>query len=151
MRMRLRRNSKGQMRVVETLLASFIFISALTFVNLFSTYPTSPKYEVSDLEKMGHNVLTDLDDRRILSDFVYNESKWEDLRLAVHVFLTPDIYFNLTIYDANGAVVNGDHPIFFGDPGAFASSTATASVTYAISGHDASYDPRILVLQLLRG
>ncbi len=149
--MKLRRNSKGQMRVVETLLASFIFISALTFVNLFSTFPTSPKYEVSDLEKMGHNVLQDLDEKRILSDFVYNESKWENLRLSILVFMPPDISFNLTIYDANGAVVNEGRPIFFGAERVFESSDSTASVTYVISGHDAVYDPRILILQLVRG
>lgn len=149
--MRLRSNSKGQMRVVETLLASFIFVSALTFVNVFSTFPTSPKYEVSDLEKMGHNVLNDLDERRILGDFVYNESKWEDLRLAILVFLSPDIHFKLTIYDANGTILNADHPIFFVDPEAFEDAGSVASVTYPLSGHDAVYDPRILVLQLVRG
>lgn len=149
--MRLRRNSKGQMRVIETLLASFIFISALTFVNMFSTFPTSPKYEVSDLEKMGHTVLNDLDEKRVLGDLVYNESRWEDLRVAILVFLPPDVSFTLTIYDANGSVVNEGRPIFFGDTVAFESSGSTASVTYLVSGHDALYDPRILVLQLVRG
>ena len=149
--MKLRRNSKGQMRVVETLLAAFIFISALTFVNLFSAFPTSPKYEVSDLEKMGHNVLNDLDDRRILGDFVYNASRWDDLQLAILIFLPPDVSFILTIRDVNGSVVNAGHPISFGDPRAFDVSEATASVTYFLSGHDALYDPRILTLQLVRG
>lgn len=139
------------MRVIETLLASFIFISALTFVNLFAVFPTSPKYEVSDLEKMGHNVLQDLDEKRVLSDFVYNESKWEELRLSILIFLTPDIYFDLMIYDANGSVINDGRPIFFGVEDAFSSSSSVASVTYVISGHDTVYDPRVLVLQLVRG
>lgn len=149
--MRLTKNSKGQMRVIETLLAAFIFITALTFVNLFAAFPTSPQYEVSDLEKMGHNVLQDLDEKRILTDFVYNESEWEQLRLSILIFLSPDIYFNLTIYNVNGSVINDGRPIFFGSEEAFRSSDSIASVTYSISGHDSLYDPRILVLRLVRG
>ncbi len=148
---RFRKTHKGQMRVVETLLASFIFISALTFVNLFATFPASPQYEVSDMEKMGHTMLHDLDEKRILSNFVYNETKWEELRLSILIFLTPDIFFNLTIYDVNGSAMSNGKSIFFGTEEAFRSSDSTASVTYIISGHDAVYDPRILVLQLVRG
>lgn len=149
--MRQRKNSMGQMRVIETLLASFIFISALTFVNLFAANPASPKYEVSDLEKMGHGILHDLDEKRLLNDFVYNATKWEELKLSILIFLSPDIYFNLTIYDLDGAVVNNGRPIFFGTEEAFESSDSIASVTYVISGHDALYDPRILILQLVKG
>ncbi len=149
--MRQQLNSKGQMRVIETLLAAFIFVSALTFVNLFFSLPTSPKYEILDLEKMGHNILQDLDEKRILSEFVYNETKWEDLQLSILIFLSPDINFNLTIYDTNGSVVNDGKPIFFGAEGSFESSDSIASVTYVISGYDTMYDPRILILNLVRG
>jgi hypothetical protein len=135
------------MRVVETLLASFIFISALTFVNTFFVLPSSPKYEVTDLEKMGHNALHDLDDQRILSDFVYNE-KWDDLQLALMTFLSPDIYFNLTIYDLDHNIINGETRITYGTEDTF--ETWTTSIMYTLSGYQSQYDPRILLLELVR-
>ena len=148
--MRTIRNTKGQMRVIETILASFIIFSALAFVNIFAVLPSSPKYEASDLEKMGHNVLHDLDEQGLLSRFVYNEAEWEELTLALTIFLPPDVYFNLTIYDLQGAR-NKDFPIRYGSPEVFTASNSTASVSYVIPGQQAEYDPRILVLQLVRG
>ncbi len=151
--MRTARNTKGQMRVIETILASFIIFSALTFVNIFAVLPSSPKYETSDLEKMGHNVLHDLDEQGLLSRFVYNETEWEELTLALTIFLPPDVYFDLTIYDvqANMTIINQDFPIRYGAPEVFTASNSTASVSYIIPGQQAEYNPRIIVLQLVRG
>jgi hypothetical protein len=146
--MRALRNAKGQMRVIETLLASFIFVSALTFINIFAVLPSSPRYEASDLEIMGHNVLHDMDEQRLLSGFVYNQTKWEDLRLALTIFLPPDVYFNLTIYDVDHSRAGS---IFYGSAEAFEASNPIASITYIVPGHQAQYNPRILLLQLVRG
>jgi hypothetical protein len=160
--MRTIRNTKGQMRVIETILSSFILFSALAFVNIFAVLPSSPKYETSDLEKMGHNVLHDLDEQGLLSRFVYNETEWGELALALTIFLPPDVYFDLTIrlIDAQGnpTIINKDFPICYGAPKVFTASNSTASVSYIIPGQSyiipeqrAEYDPRILVLQLVRG
>jgi len=151
--MRKIRNTKGQVRVIETILASFIFFSALTFVSTFAVLPSSPKYETSDLEKMGHNVLHDLDEQGLLSRFVYNETEWEELTLALMIFFPPDVYFELTIYNATAqpTIINQDFPMRYGAPEVFTASNSTASVSYVIPGHQAEYDPRILVLQLVRG
>lgn len=149
--MRMTRNTKGQMRVIETILASFIIFSALTFVNIFAVLPSSPKYETSDLEKMGHNALHDLDDQGLLSRFVYNETEWGELALALTIFLPPDVYFDLTIYDVQGNRINQYFPIRYGAPEVFAASNSTASVSYILPGQQAEYNPRILVLQLVRG
>jgi len=151
--MRTVRNTKGQMRVIETILASFIIFSALTFVNMFAVLPSSPKYETSDLEKMGHNVLHDLDEQGLLSRFVYNETEWDELALALTIFLPPDVYFDLSIYDAyaQDLPINLYFPIRYGSPEAFTASNSTASVSYIVPGQQAEYNPRILVLQLVRG
>jgi len=141
-------NAKGQMRVVEVILASFVIIFALSFANIFAVIPTSPKYEVTELEKLGYNVLHDLDKQGLLPLFVYGED-WNNLEAALRVSLPMDVYFNLTIYDLNGAKIN-DEPIFYGDALAFENSKNVASVTYGLVGHD-SYNPRILVLRLVRG
>ena len=150
--MRTIMNTKGQMRVIETILASFIIFSALTFVNIFAVLPSSPKYETSDLEKMGHNVLHDLDEQGLLSRFVYNETEWGELTLALTIFLPTDVYFDLTIYDVQDTTpINHDVPIRYGSPEVFTASNSTASVSYIIPGQQAEYNPRILVLQLVRG
>jgi hypothetical protein len=151
--MRTIRNTKGQMRVIETILASFIIFSALTFVNIFAVLPSSPKYETSDLEKMGHNVLHDLDEQGLLSRFVYNETEWGELALALMIFFPPDVYFDLTIYDAHAqpTIINQHFPIRYGVPEVFVASNSTASISYIIPGQEAEYNPRILVLQLVRG
>ena len=151
--MRTIRNTKGQMRVIETILASFIIFSALTFVNIFAVLPSSPKYETSDLEKMGHNVLHDLDEQGLLGRFVYNETEWRELALALTIFLPPDVYFNLAIYDAHeqDTIINQNFPIRYGAPEVFTASNSTASVSYILPGQQAEYSPRIVILQLVRG
>lgn len=143
------RHSKGQMRVVETILASLVIVFALTFVNIFAVTPYSTKYETSDLEKLGHNVLHDLDEKRLLSRFVYQE-EWENLTTALTVSLPTDIYFNLTVFDLEGNVVNSMQ-MRYGDLQVFSTSNMTASVQYIVPGYQTNYDPRILRLELVRG
>ncbi|MEM3565552.1 MAG: hypothetical protein QXK18_01585 [Candidatus Bathyarchaeia archaeon] len=145
--------TSGQMRVVEVILASFVIVFALSFANILAITPTSPKYEVTELEKMGYNVLYDLDKQGLLANFVYNKN-WSDLQAALRVLLPLEVHFNLTIYYSNGTVAN-ETPIFYGSLETFSASKNIASVTYGLCGYStmdkAVYDPRILVLQLARG
>ncbi|MFW9832325.1 MAG: hypothetical protein ACFFD8_11180 [Candidatus Thorarchaeota archaeon] len=53
--MKKRKDKIGQMRVIETIIASFVVLAALSFVNLFALTPASPGYEMTDLEKMGYS------------------------------------------------------------------------------------------------
>lgn len=146
--MRKTKKTKGQIRLVEALLASFIILVAITFLNVFAATPLSPTYESSNLEKMGNNVLHDLDEKRLLSRFVYNED-WGTLTMALMVSLPPEIYFDLTVYYLNWTVVN-DEAMLYGDIEVFETSSYIASVTYIVPGYQTDYDPRILVLQLVR-
>lgn len=151
--------NKGQMRVIETILASFIIVFALSFVNIFAITPTSPKYEVTELEKMGYNVLHDLDKQRLLARFVYTE-EWDNIKAALRVTLPLDVYFNMTVYDLHDTKVN-NATMFYGDPEAFSTSKNIASVTYGLIGYpkrneptgnyQVIYNPRMLILQLARG
>jgi len=157
--MRTTRNNKGQMRVIETILASFIIVFALSFVNIFAITPTSQKYEVTDLEKMGYSALHDLDQHGLLAHFVYTE-EWDNLKAALRVTLPQDVYFDVTVYNLNYTKVNDD-TISYGDPETFTTSKNIAAVTYGLIGYpkrnqitgsyEAIYDPRILILQLARG
>ena len=151
------KSNKGQMRVVETILASLVIVFALTFVNIFAVTPYSTRYETSDLEKLGHNALHDLDQKRLLARFVYNE-EWENLWSALAVTLPTDVYFNLTVFklDARGQLTPvNDMLISYGDPAVFLRSNMTASVQYIIPGYQClcehtNYDPRIIRLELVR-
>lgn len=136
------------MRLVEALLASFILMFAITFLNVIAVTPTSPTYEPSNLEKMGNNVLHDLDEKNLLARFVYTED-WGTLTLALMVSLPPEIYFDLTVYYLNWTVANNE-TIRYGTSDVFENSSYIASVTYIVPGYQTDYDPRILVLQLVR-
>ncbi len=136
------------MRLVEALLASFIILVAITFLNVFAVTPLSPAYEPSNLERMGNNVLHDLDEKRLLSRFVYNED-WGTLTMALMVSLPAEIYFDLTVYYLNWTVANGEI-MRYGNIEVFENSSYVASVTYIVPGYQTDYDPRILVLQLVR-
>ncbi|TRO42740.1 hypothetical protein E2P42_02865 [Candidatus Bathyarchaeota archaeon] len=159
--MRHTRSKRGQMRVIEVILASVIIISALSFVTMFSSTPTTPKFEVSDLEKLGYSALLDLDHQGLLAPNVYTQS-WNELRMVLKITLPVDVYFNLAVYDPTSepwTKANGNNQIMYGAEETFSSSKNIASVSYALTGYKsgtpgnfiAQYNPRILVLQLTRG
>jgi hypothetical protein len=148
------------MRVIEVILASFVIVFALSFTNIFAITPTNPKYETTELEKVGYNILHNLDEQGLLARFVYNR-EWDNLTAALRVLLPLDIYFNMTVYDLQQHTKVNDIAIFYGDPEAFTTSNNIASVTYGLIGYPtrnqtigsyrAIYDPTILILQLARG
>ncbi|MDH5437299.1 MAG: hypothetical protein OEX76_00170 [Candidatus Bathyarchaeota archaeon] len=147
--MRKTKSNKGQMRVVEALLASLVILVAITFINVFAVAPSSSMYEASESEKVGYNVLHDLDEQGLLCRFVYNK-EWENLTAALMTSLPPDVYFDLTVYYLNDTVVNEGVPIRYGNPNIFETSGSVASVSYIVPGYQTNYDPKILVLQLVR-
>lgn len=155
--MKIKRWNKGQMRVIEAILASLIIVAALTFVNFFSVNPSREKYEISELDRLGYNVLHGLDMEGILGKFVYSQ-EWNYLQAALSVTLPADVYYNLTILDLNRTAIN-DINISYGDFEVFESSVVS-SIIYPVIGHSIGsdpftispdYEPRILVLQLVRG
>jgi len=153
----MRNGKKGQMRIIEAILASFIIIFALSFANIFVITPTSPKYEVTELQKLGYNVLHDLDEQALLARFIYNK-EGDNITAALRVLLPLDVHFSMTVYDLQG-IKTDNTAIFYGDTETFATSKNIASVTYGLVGYatkindayQATYEPRIVILQLARG
>ena len=147
--------NKGQMRVIEAILASFVLIAALTFVNFFALAPTNQKYEITDLENIGYNALHDLNVQGLLSDFIYRDD-WISLKAALSVTLPTDVYYNITVYDMNRNAIN-DVLISYGQPKLFESSAIMSSINYAtiglanFSASSFNYEPRIINIQLVRG
>jgi hypothetical protein len=164
--MRKAKNNKGQMRVIEVILASIIIMSALSFLTIFSATPKTSELEVADLEKTGYSLLLDLDNQGLLAPMVY-ENRWGDLRTVLKIAIPADVYFNLTVYNANrnementlALTLDRISNVVYGDEETFAFSKNVASVSYLLSGYPsgtpgsiiARYDPMILVLQLTRG
>ena len=148
--MRNLRETKGQVRVIETILAVTIVFAAVSFAGMFAVRPTSPGYEVTDLEKMGYSALHDLDQQGLLTPLVY-DAKWSDLRTALKITLPVDVYFELKVYDLNWQQQNTQPQIIYGDSATFLNAKNVASVTYSLVGRGATYSPRILVLQITRG
>ena len=147
--------NKGQMRVIEAILASFVLIAALTFVNFFALAPTNQKYEITDLENIGYNALHDLNVQGLLSDFIYRDD-WISLKAALSVTLPTDVYYNITVYDMNRNAIN-DVLISYGQTELFESSAIMSSINYAtiglanFSASSFNYEPRIINIQLVRG
>jgi len=150
------KNNRGQMRVIETILAALIIVSALAFVNFFSINPKAAAYEAKDLEKMGYSVLADLDQQGILVSKVYQPSEWGDLKTVLRLTLPVDVYFNLTIcnlvYEWDGTSLHKITSIVYGDSTTFSDANNVASVSYSLIGApEYGYEPRLLVLQITRG
>jgi len=170
--MNIKNNRKGQMRIIEVILALFIIVFALSFASLLSITPASPKYQSTELEKLGYNVLHDLDKQGLLPEFVYKD-EWNNITAALRVNLPINVFFNLTIYSISENMasqkityeyeplnVGTASSIFYGETEAFSENTDVASVTYCMVGtpqnitaefYETKYDPRILVLQLTQG
>lgn len=158
--MRIITKNGGQMRVIEAILASFIIIFALAFVNFFNVNPSSERYETTELNKLGYNVLHDLDTQGILANYVYSQD-WENLRNAISVTLPVDVYFNLTVSYLNQTTRN-DVTMYYGESEVFDNSKVVSSITYPVVGYPTdpttpifgkkgNYDPSIVILQLVRG
>ncbi len=116
---------------------------------------------MGELEKLGQNALHDLDEQRLLSRFVYNQSQWStNFTIALRISLPSDVYFDLKIYDLDGSLLNSNDPIRYGNLEVFSDSGSVASVTYATVGYSkfdptvgsqGRYEPRTLILLLVRG
>jgi len=145
-----RRSVKGQMRVVESIMAILIVISAVTFLYYFASAPSSQARDASELEKIGHNILHDIDEQGLLARYVYR-SEWGNMTSALAVSLPINVYFSLSVYDMNNNPVNYPFLMQYGDEQVFSSSAAVASVTYIVPGYQTNYNPRILVLKLVNG
>ena len=138
------------MRVIETILASFVIVFTISFLSTLAVPPSSESYEVTELERLGYNVLYELDSHGTLQELVYSES-WANLSAALRVLLPANVYFNLHVYDRNGNLLNEDYPIAYGDQTAFSEAKNAATVIYVLPGNETCYNPRVFELELVRG
>ena len=136
--MRLLRDKRGQVRVIEAFFASVLVLSCLT---LIPAQPTTINPAVN-LASRAENVLLSLDGDGHLGRLI-DSRDWAGLRDSVESAVPLTMWFNLTVYDKNLNALN-EFPICNGG----AVSNQISSVTYVCASQNSSFAVYVLQLQL---
>jgi len=137
--MRLLRDNKGQIRIIEAFFASLLILSTIA---LIPSQPPIIDTTNEALQMKGQNVLTTLDRNGYLSTLIQKEN-WTILRKCLMSSLSPTIWFNLTVFDENMNAVNNT-PISSGSP----ISEKIVSAEYVCAGISREYRVYVVRLQL---
>lgn len=139
--MRLLRDNKGQIRIIEAFFASLLILSTIALIP-----SQNPVIETTNeaLQLKGQNALTTLDSNGYLSTLIENEN-WTVLRKCLISSLSPAIWFNLTVFDENMSALNNT-PISSGSP----VSEKIVSAEYVCAGISRQYRVYVVRLQLSR-
>ena len=137
--MRLLKDKKGQIRVIEAFFASILLFSILTLVPApRNAGDTSNQTLIS----MGQNALITLDNNGYLSRLIENES-WITLRECIQSAFPPTVWFNLTVFDENNTALN-NVTISSGSP----INEKIASLNYVCVSQSPNYTIYLIQLQL---
>ncbi len=137
--MRLLKDNKGQIRIIEAFFASVLLLSSLTLI------PTAQNNSNSSTELLtstAHNVLISLDSNGHLANLISSQN-WIDLKSSIQSSLSPMVWFNLTVFDENMTRIN-DIPICSGS----AVSDRIVAVDYICVDTSSNYAVYIIRLQL---
>lgn len=107
----MRREDRGQIRVIEAFLAVLIIFSAFTVsANLTVSQNRPPR---SNLASAGIEALMKLDSDGTLGHCI-TDRNWTAFREALSLVLPPSTTFNLTVYDEHMQRIN-EAPVTNGD------------------------------------
>ena len=137
--MRLLKDNKGQIRIIEAFFASILLLSALTLIPAVQEH-SSDQTEI--LSSTAHNILLSLDSEGQLASLIGNES-WINLKSCIQSSLSPMVWFNLTVFDEDMAQIN-DIPITSGSP----VNDRVVAVDYVCASTSSNYAVYIIRLQL---
>ena len=137
--MRLVKDNKGQIRIIEAFFASILMLSALTLIPAVQEH-SSDSTEI--LSSTAHNILMSIDSDGHLASLIDNES-WINLKSCIQSSLSPMMWFNLTVFDENMTPIN-DIPITSGN----AVNDRIAAVDYVCASTSGNYAVYIIRLQL---
>lgn len=137
--MRLLKDNRGQIRIIEAFFASVLLLSSLT---LIPTAQNNSNNSTEILASTAHNVLISLDGNGHLANLISSQS-WIDLKSSIQSSLSPMIWFNLTVFDENMTRIN-DIPICSGS----AVSDRIVAVDYICASTSSNYAVYIIRLQL---
>jgi hypothetical protein len=137
--MRLLKDKRGQIRVIEAFFASVLLLSSLSLLPMMQENSGS----ASDvLSSTAQNVLFSLDSNGHLAELV-DSRNWTALQTSLQSTLPLTIWFNLTVFDENMAQLN-DFPISNGG----AVSEKIEATDYVCASTNATYSVYVLRLQL---
>ena len=137
--MRLLKDNKGQIRIIEAFFASILLLSSLTLIPAVQEHSSD---STERLSSTAHNILMSIDGNGHLASLIGNES-WIDLKSCIQSSLSPMVWFNLTVFDENMAPIN-DIPITSGSP----VNDRIAAVDYVCASTSSNYAVYIVRLQL---
>ena len=100
--MRLLKSQKGQIRIIEAFFASALVLSSLM---LIPAGTDTRRADDQSLSSKARDILMTLDGEGYLSKLIENRS-WTTLSRCVESFLSPTIWFNVTVLDENGLCLN---------------------------------------------
>lgn len=137
--MRLLKDKRGQIRIIEAFFASVLLLSSLTLIPAVQKN-SSDSDDV--LSSTARNILISLDSDGHLASLIRNES-WISLKSCIQSSLSPMVWFNLTVFDENMTPIN-DIPITSGS----AVNDKTVAVDYVCASTSSDYAVYIVRLQL---
>ena len=137
--MRILRNKKGQMRIIEAFFASILLLSVLTLIPPHVSL--TGKYDQT-LISAGRNALLTLDSQGYLSQMIENGT-WSAIATCLSHLLPTAVWFNLTVSAENGTVLN-DLLMCNGSP----TSGTIQSVNYVCATQNPNFSIYLITLQL---
>jgi hypothetical protein len=136
---RLLKDNKGQIRIIEAFFASILLLSSLALVPVLQEHSSD---STAILSSTAHNILVSLDSNGYLASLIGNES-WINLKSCIQSSLSPMVWFNVTVFDENMTRVN-DIPITSGSP----VNDRIVAVDYVCASTSSDYAVYIIRLQL---
>jgi Mg-chelatase subunit ChlD len=92
----LLKGKKGQVRIIESLLACILLLSGLSVIVQFGGVQKTSK--ASDLEEVGENILSILDDTDVITKIAFTEADVDaEIKALIEAMLPPDVYYVLSI------------------------------------------------------
>lgn len=137
--MRLLKDNRGQIRIIEAFFASILLLSSLA---LIPKTQNTTNNSTETLSSTAYNTLLSLDNDGQIGNLIKNGS-WTELRELMQSALPPAAWFNLTVFDGNMVVVN-DIPICSGS----AVSDRIVAVDYVSASVSGDYAVYLLRLQV---
>ncbi len=137
--MRLIKNKRGQIRVIEAFFASVLLLSSLTLIPLTQRNSSGA---TNVLSSTAIDILIGVDNNGHLANLV-EAGNWSAIQSCVQSFLPLTVWFNLTVFDSNMVRINGT---LISSGGAV--SDKIESADYVCASTSGNYAVYIIRLQL---
>ena len=138
--MRLLKDNKGQIRVIEAFFASVLLLSSLTLIPMVQRSLSNDV--TNSLSSTALNILVSLDSNGHLANLVDNQN-WTAIQSLVQSCIPLTVWFNLTVFDQNMTRLNAV-PICSGG----LVSDNVHSAEYVCASTNGNYAVYIIRLQL---